>query len=78
MALHSHPLIGSYPHLIPSNSYFYVNNVELVKQLPVNLIDTSKYFFHYQLEINKQPRLQGNFKNIALAPHDFTGNFYLI
>ena len=25
-----------------------------------------------------QPRSQSNFKKIALAPHDFAGNFYLI
>ena len=25
-----------------------------------------------------QPRPQGNFKKIALAPHDFAGNLYLI
>ena len=25
-----------------------------------------------------QPRPQSNFKKIALAPHDYAGNFYLI
>ena len=52
--------------------------VDLVKQFPLNLIDASQYFFHYQLEINKQPHPQSNFQNIDLAPHDFAGNFYLI
>ena len=68
MTLHSffpHPslfvVIGPYAHLIPAKSYFYVNNVDLVKQLPLNLIDASQYFFHYQLETNKQPRPQSNF-----------------
>ena len=46
----------------PRKSYFYFSNVDLVKQLPVDLIDDSQYFFHYQIEANKQPRPQNNFK----------------
>ena len=70
--------LGPYSHKIPANSYFYVNNVELLKQLPLGLIDASQYFFHYQLETYKQSRPQSNLKKIALAPHNFAGNFYLI
>ena len=58
-------LTGPYPHLIPANSYFYVNIFNFY--LPLNLIDASQYFFNYQLEANKQPHHQSNYKNIALA-----------
>ena len=70
--------IVPYYHLMPANNYFFVNNIDLVKQLPLNLIDASQSFFHYQPETNKQPRSQGIFLKKALAPHDFAGNFYLI
>ena len=46
-------LIGPYPHLIPANSYFYVNNVDLVKQNLLHLNDASQNFFDHQLEKNK-------------------------
>ena len=42
----------SLPNLIPGNSYFFVNNDDLVKQLPVSIIYALQYFFDYQLEIN--------------------------
>ena len=29
-------------------------------------------------ENNLQPRTQSNFKKIAMAPHGFAGNFYLV
>ena len=71
-------LIGLYPLKIPANSYFYVNNVDLLKQLSLDLIDAWQYFFHYQLDTNKQPLSQSNHKKIALTPYHFAGNFYLI
>ena len=37
--------IESYPHSIPTNSYLPVNNVDLVKQIPLSLISASQYFF---------------------------------
>ena len=33
-------------------SYFSVYNLDLVKQILLNLIDASDFFFHYQLETN--------------------------
>ena len=41
-----------------------MSNIDLVKQLPLNLIDASQYFFDYRLETNKQPRPQSNFKKL--------------
>ena len=63
-------LIDSYHHLIPANSYFYVNNVDLLKEILLYLIDASQNFFHYQREKSKQPRPQSNLKKVALTPHD--------
>ena len=31
-----------------------------------------------ETHLDAQPRPQSNFKKIALAPHDFAGNLYLI
>ena len=33
------------PHLIPAIDYFSVNNLDLVKQLSMNLIEALQYFF---------------------------------
>ena len=53
--------MSPYLHLITANSYFYVNNVDMVQQILLYLIDASQNFFHHQLEKNKQTRPQSNF-----------------
>ena len=62
-----------YHHLSHANSYFSVNNVNLVKKLSpdpspelsirlfTTSINSSQYFFHWQLERHKQPRFQYSF-----------------
>ena len=61
----------------PANSCFSVNNLQLVKQLPLNLIDASQYFFHYQLETNKRHRPQSNFLKNSPGNAWFRGEFLL-
>ena len=71
-------LISPYPQQIPANSFFYVNNTDVVKQLPLNLISVLQKFFNFYVETNKLPLPQSNFEKWGLVPHDFARNFYLI
>ena len=48
----------------------------IIHKLINNYIQTN--YTHKVAKVESQPRPQSNFKKIALAPHDFAGNFYPI
>ena len=82
MPLQTSTLVNKWKKNIGSLQSTQCNEARNRKKDEVNKVGPTENFLQCKNKIRNskeaQPRPRSNFKKIALAPHDFAGNLYLI